>query len=128
MGQDILNPPNVKGWDGGPLWVNTTTLLARYNFARFLLSEGALVDAESARPRAYPPKLDHLFAGVRTAGEAVDRLSGTLLGEPLSGEKRTALIKLLNSGQPFDPTAMDANMKLRSLSYLVASTPNFQLC
>lgn len=128
MGQDILNPPNVKGWDGGPLWVNTTTLLARYNFARFLLNDGALIEAESARPRSYPPKLDHLFAGVRTADEAVDRLSRTLLGESLAGEKRTVLINLLNSGKPFDPAAADAAGKLRSLSYVVASTPNFQLC
>lgn len=128
MGQDILNPPNVKGWDGGPLWINTTTLLARYNFARFILNEGALIDAESARARAFPPRLDHLFAGVRTADEAVDRLSRTLLGEPLTGEKRSVLISLLNNGKPFDPTASDATTKLRSLSYLMASTPNFQLC
>ena len=29
MGQDILDPPNVKGWVGGKQWVTTNTFLAR---------------------------------------------------------------------------------------------------
>ena len=36
MGQDLLDPPSVKGWDGGPAWINTATLLARINFANAL--------------------------------------------------------------------------------------------
>lgn len=29
LGQDILEPPNVKGWEGGERWITTDTLLAR---------------------------------------------------------------------------------------------------
>jgi uncharacterized protein (DUF1800 family) len=29
MGQNLLAPPNVKGWPGGDAWINTSTLLAR---------------------------------------------------------------------------------------------------
>jgi uncharacterized protein (DUF1800 family) len=29
LGQDLLAPPNVKGWPGGEAWINSTTLLAR---------------------------------------------------------------------------------------------------
>ena len=32
LGQDILSPPNVKGWAGGEAWINSTTLLARKQF------------------------------------------------------------------------------------------------
>jgi uncharacterized protein (DUF1800 family) len=32
LGQDILSPPNVKGWPGGEAWINSTTLLARKQF------------------------------------------------------------------------------------------------
>jgi uncharacterized protein (DUF1800 family) len=32
MGQNLFSPPNVKGWPGGPAWINTTTLLARKQF------------------------------------------------------------------------------------------------
>jgi uncharacterized protein (DUF1800 family) len=33
MGQYLFEPPNVKGWPGGPSWLNTSTTLARDNFA-----------------------------------------------------------------------------------------------
>jgi uncharacterized protein (DUF1800 family) len=29
LGQDILSPPNVKGWEGGNSWINAHTLLLR---------------------------------------------------------------------------------------------------
>ena len=32
MGQELFNPPNVKGWDGGARWLNTVTTLERANF------------------------------------------------------------------------------------------------
>jgi uncharacterized protein (DUF1800 family) len=31
-GPDPLAPPSVKGWDGGPAWINTSTMLARFNY------------------------------------------------------------------------------------------------
>jgi uncharacterized protein (DUF1800 family) len=32
MGQLLLAPPNVRGWPGGDVWINTQTLLARKQF------------------------------------------------------------------------------------------------
>ncbi|MEP6702335.1 MAG: DUF1800 domain-containing protein [Betaproteobacteria bacterium] len=29
LGQDLFNPPNVKGWPGGDAWINSSSLLAR---------------------------------------------------------------------------------------------------
>lgn len=37
LGQDLFQPPNVKGWDGGLSWVTTNNLLARYNEAGILV-------------------------------------------------------------------------------------------
>lgn len=46
MGQELFQPPNVKGWPGGEAWINTATLFTRYNTA------GGLVFGEpGARPR-----------------------------------------------------------------------------
>jgi uncharacterized protein (DUF1800 family) len=42
MGQDLLRPPSVKGWDGGSAWINSTTLLARYRFSAEVGEEGEL--------------------------------------------------------------------------------------
>ena len=32
MGQDLFDPPNVKGWPGGSAWITTETLSLRYQF------------------------------------------------------------------------------------------------
>jgi uncharacterized protein (DUF1800 family) len=39
MGQSLYAPPSVAGWDGGPAWINSTTMLARANLALGLLSD-----------------------------------------------------------------------------------------
>lgn len=39
MGQVLLAPPSVKGWDGGLAWLNTATLVARANLATDLATE-----------------------------------------------------------------------------------------
>jgi uncharacterized protein (DUF1800 family) len=32
LGQDVFDPPNVKGWPGGEAWINSATLLGRKQF------------------------------------------------------------------------------------------------
>ncbi len=36
LGQQLFSPPNVAGWDWGKAWINTNTLLTRYNLAGYL--------------------------------------------------------------------------------------------
>jgi uncharacterized protein (DUF1800 family) len=50
LGQDLLLPPNVKGWDGGLSWITTNTLLARYNQAAILVMGQGSLGAEGDRP------------------------------------------------------------------------------
>ncbi len=38
MGQELFEPPNVKGWDGGRSWINTNSLFLRNNSAAILIS------------------------------------------------------------------------------------------
>ncbi|MFT4640155.1 MAG: hypothetical protein ACI8T1_003480 [Verrucomicrobiales bacterium] len=37
LGQALFFPPNVAGWEGGKSWINTNTLLTRYNIAGLLV-------------------------------------------------------------------------------------------
>jgi uncharacterized protein (DUF1800 family) len=37
LGEDLFSPPNVKGWPGGDAWINSSTLLARKQFAERVL-------------------------------------------------------------------------------------------
>jgi uncharacterized protein (DUF1800 family) len=42
LGQDLFQPPNVKGWPGGDVWINTNTLLARKGFLNRLFRENEM--------------------------------------------------------------------------------------
>lgn len=37
LGQDLFDPPNVKGWPGGNAWITTSTLIARQQFLERLV-------------------------------------------------------------------------------------------
>ena len=41
LGQHLFYPPNVKGWDGGRSWINSSTLLGRANLIQSLLHNDA---------------------------------------------------------------------------------------
>src|SRR5262249_9493776 len=51
MGQSLFAPPNVKGWPGGPSWLNTSTVLERDNFAG-ALALGTLWSSPTLEPTA----------------------------------------------------------------------------
>jgi hypothetical protein len=40
LGQGLFFPPNVKGWEGGRSWINSSTLIGRANFVVDLLADG----------------------------------------------------------------------------------------
>jgi uncharacterized protein (DUF1800 family) len=41
IGQALFNPPNVKGWDGGRSWINSSTLIGRSNLMVDMLRDPA---------------------------------------------------------------------------------------
>ena len=70
MGQQLFTPPNVKGWRGGRAWLNTSTLLARDNFAS-ALAMGTLW----SNPRTAP------------AATAAQHFFGTMFGSLVLADK-----------------------------------------
>lgn len=59
MGQDLFQPPNVKGWDGGRAWISTATIYARYNFASALLVGTGVPEADRMMgPGRDPERMD----------------------------------------------------------------------
>ena len=55
LGRRLFDPPNVGGWDGGRLWLNVRTVVARSNFVHALL-RGQLNSRNQA------PRLSQLVA------------------------------------------------------------------
>lgn len=73
LGQDLLSPPNVKGWPGGEAWINSTTLLARKQFLERLLrvEETRLVMQQPS----VREKIDALKPGARRVMQAIADLN-----------------------------------------------------
>ncbi len=53
LGQDLFEPPNVKGWPGGTLWITPASLVARYDVLARLIANRTLV-----APRPAPGRRD----------------------------------------------------------------------
>lgn len=50
LGQDVLDPPNVRGWPGGERWITSSTLLGRRQLLRRLGEEAATRARGGQRP------------------------------------------------------------------------------
>jgi uncharacterized protein (DUF1800 family) len=69
MGQSLYFPPNVKGWDGGRAWINSSTLVARANAVHRMIHDGntrydkkSLLEYAKAAQIDKPERwLDHLI-------------------------------------------------------------------
>jgi hypothetical protein len=134
MGQEILNPPNVAGWAGGPAWVNPSTLLERFNFAARLATargepnDGGLV-----------PAAELLGVGddLADAEVMVDRLADLLGGLELSPEARQALVDYVQSPLTYPPyvkgrpnaqqTRQAIDARLRGAIHLFLVTAEYQI-
>ena len=111
LGQDVFEPASVKGWEGGRLWINSSTLLMRANFATALASDDQL---------AALAKLILDGAG-GTSESIVTRLDKLLLGGTADEHLRDQLV---SHHKQADGNAVQ---KLRGLLQLILSLPEYQL-
>jgi uncharacterized protein (DUF1800 family) len=149
MGQQLMQPPNVKGWDGGETWISTSTLFNRYNLV------GVLIDGtDNARARArrealrrqmeaslggeamsdqlaatYQPPFDPIPIirqfKLESPEAIVDHFIDRLLQREISAKRRQILIDALKTELP-DSARPDA-AAIRLLLHLIVSTPEYQL-
>ena len=99
LGQDLMAPPNVKGWPGGDAWINASTLLARKQMLErlFRVSErsmasvaGATMTVAAAAPQgdnmqaAAPSRFQRAMAEVRFDERAWSARSRALDDEALA--------------------------------------------
>lgn len=83
MGQSILFPPSVKGWDGGRSWINTATLFIRQNIVCFLLT-GKTPHGFDALAKSEQYDAESFLKALDPAGPGKSRAFA--FGTPSSGE------------------------------------------
>ena len=113
IGQGLFYPPNVKGWDGGRAWINSSTLVGRANLIHFLVhhettrfSGGSLAN----------------FA-TKLSGQDVEKflisLDELLLAQPLHESNRKFILQKTAS--------LNGDAKYREILGMFATLPIFQL-
>jgi len=60
LGQVLLRPPNVAGWQGGKSWIDTNTMLLRLKLPSVLLSDGYVPFSEGKFDTHRKPFADHI--------------------------------------------------------------------
>lgn len=140
MGQELTTPPDVDGWPIGRRWINTSTLLMRYNFANYL-THGTMPKSVGKRwrysdTRKYNPKyfLEQIKSRRLTLPQEItDFFIGHFIQREISDPSRRKLIAYIQKDRAggranFDPRNKTAEEKIRGLIHLVMSSPDYQLC
>jgi uncharacterized protein (DUF1800 family) len=115
MGQQLLEPPDVNGWELGRGWFTTGAMLARMNFAAQLATNQKFNLRDAFRGEASTP--DALLE------TALDRLSSA----PYTGGARSALLDYINAGGSW--TGSDAQLanKGAGVVHLIVGSGEYQL-
>ncbi len=135
MGQNLLEPPNVRGWVGGRLWINSSTLAARRQLARTLctpldedtlnaderLELTAARDAGRARFTVDDDRIRDL-ASLGARGVA-DRLCDFFLPVGVPPAYRAAVVDYLQTGAPGE-----FEERVRRATIALLQSPEYQLC
>jgi uncharacterized protein (DUF1800 family) len=123
MGQDLLNPPDVSGWRGGPAWINSSTLFERFNWGDRLA-----IGRDSTKPYFTDVPGQIQAQGVTSPDALVDYYLSLFVDGDVTPETRLGLIDYLNTPTPLalnDSGAID--LKARGLVHLALATPTYQL-
>ena len=155
MGQIPLSPPSVKGWDGGPTWINTATLLARFNYVNRVVktappaaavAKAAMLETTTmAVPRAtatpatpvdlntfaaLTPDVIVARAGGLDAHNVLAVIARDALQDDLTSSVRVTLMDYLNSTNATVPTPFgpeNYQEKIRGVLALALNLPANQL-
>ncbi len=140
MGQDLFNPPSVKGWDGGPAWISTSTLFERFNFAASMTTARGPEGTSHIDPQL-------IFGGIvpTSTSQMVELAAKALLDGRLEPAAQAALCNYLEQpdlqnpkggkgakGAKVNPSLLSADAraldeKTRGLLHLILSSPEYQL-
>jgi len=129
MGQNLFQPPSVKGWDGGRSWINTSTLYVRQNIMSFLLTgkKPHGYDAMAEVERYDPSDLLRPLASAEPGAErdprrAVDYLLRHTIGDAPDDARATLLAFVDEHGGVPTPEI------ITGVLLLISAMPEYQLC
>ncbi len=114
MGQQLYEPPDVNGWELGPGWFSTASMLSRMNFAATLMSNQRFnLQQASVQARNTPEALLDLH---------LKRFSPM----PLPDNTRTAMLDYLRQNAAYPLTDATLANKAAGLGRLIVGSAEYQ--
>lgn len=115
LGQGLFYPPNVKGWDGGRTWINSSTLLGRANVIGRVIRDD--------KTRFAGGNLKEYFDGIDATSSSaiVDKLFALTLAVPPPDAVREQLIDVI------DRPGGDRSERIAEAIHALSTIPEFQL-
>lgn len=123
MGMELLNPPDVSGWDGGPDWISSATMVERIKWADRIF--GAPLQVKGGANLYIRFNANTLFdSGDPSA--AVDKLI-EVFDAPVPAAKRAIMVEAAKDVAGDSFSADNANKVAQSISRLIFGSPEFQM-
>jgi uncharacterized protein (DUF1800 family) len=127
MGQHLMNPPSVEGWQGGNEWINTGAYVQRVNFASRVLN-----DPSKPGIRAIIDRIrETAYGGTMSAAELVDACLQIVGPLEVLESTRDGLIEYAGNWSEIrfdDPeSATQAEQTIVALLQLVVTTQEYQM-
>jgi len=115
IGQAVFYPPNVKGWDGGRTWINTSTLLGRSNLV------GEILGNEKTRFGGSNLATLGNQHGGSSPEELIEWLDGLFFAARLDGPTRSRLVQLVKQ------SSGNESRRVGELIHTMSTLPQFHL-
>jgi hypothetical protein len=128
MGYPLLRYSNPSGLADGTAWIDSSTVMARANFANELTQ---IANAGIGLGPNFPYTREVVLHKLRTAQAIVDHYLGILVGGEVPIAVRELLYDFMNrvdtGYEPFRLTTAKLNEKVRGLVHLILSLPEYQI-
>jgi len=111
--QELFSPPNVSGWDGDKVWINTTTLPARHIFTDAVVN-GRRPGGDDLTFQLNLVEYARTFSSSEDAVQLIDDIAKIFLQYPLSENRREYLLNtLLDGAEVYDWSTNDPQAENR---------------
>lgn len=105
--QELFSPPNVSGWDGDKVWINTTTLPARNIYSDAVIN-GKKPTGGDLTFQLNLVEYVRTFPSSENAIQLIDDIAKIFVQFPLSENRKTYLLNtLLNGAEVYDWSTSD---------------------
>ena len=123
MGQALLNPVSVEGWQGGDDWISTGSVVQRVNYASKIIGDTSRPGVQSIIRRIRDAAIEKPLSPASLVDLALE-LTGPL---SLPEETRQGLVDFASSQVDLSQNDPEIESRVSELLQLIVATREYQM-